>query len=256
MTATPTAGRCTLISFVLLLGIARAEPLTIAVASNFLPPAREIATRFESGDPAAVRITAGSTGKLYAQIVNGAPFDVLLAADAERPRLLEASGAGVAGTRFTYATGGLVLWSNDPRLAGIDCRSALADLGTRKLAIANPQTAPYGAAAEQFLRSAALWDRVQTGLVYGENIAQALQFVVSGNASLGLIAAAQATDGRVPAPSCHWEVPASMHAPIEQQAILLQHGAQAGPEAARFLEYLRGPEALEVIRAHGYSLPQ
>jgi len=238
----------------LLLTQADAEPLTIAVASNFTRPAQELAAGFEEISGVAVRVTTASTGKLYAQIANGAPFDVLLAADADRPKVLEDSGLGVAHTRFSYAIGSLVLWSRDLALANENCRALLENLDSRRLAIANPLTAPYGVAAMQFLEAANLWESVEPQLVYGENIAQTLHFVVSGNASLGLIARAQATDDRLPKAVCHWSVPASMHEPIEQQAILLQR-ASNNAVAVAFLSYLRTAAAREVISAHGYEVP-
>jgi len=229
-----------------------AEPLTVAVASNFARPAAAIAERFEEETGQPVRLTTGSTGQLYAQIIHGAPFDVFLAADAERPRLLEASGQGVAGTRFSYAEGSLVLWSRDPELAGHDCRAALETLGNKRLAIANPDTAPYGLAARQFLEAADLWEAVSPRIVYGENIAQTLHFVVSGNASLGLIAGSEAADPRLPAPTCCWDVPQSVHGPIVQQAILLRPST---PGAREFMDFLRGPVAKAIIRGYGYTVP-
>jgi len=231
----------------------QAETLTIAVASNVCQPARELVSRFEESTGHAVRVTTASTGKLYAQIKNGAPFDILLAADSERPRLLEESGTGVAGTRFTYAIGRLVLWSRDPDLAGQDCKGQLGKLGSGKLAIANPLTAPYGAAARETLQAAGLWANVQGNLVFGENISQTLHFVVSGNASLGFIATSQAADARLPDATCTWQVPKSMHAPIAQQAILLGR-ASANETAVDFMRYLRGSIAAEVIAAHGYEI--
>ena len=233
---------------------ALADPLTIAVASNFARPAQELAARYEdtSGNP--VRVTTASTGKLYAQIENGAPFDILLAADANHPRLLEDSGLGVAGTRFSYAVGSLVLWSRDPALAGENCETLLERLDSRRLAIANPQTAPYGVAAMQFLGKANLWDSVEPQLVYGENIAQTLHFVVSGNASLGLLARAQAIAERLPKATCSWPVPEPMHDPIEQHAILL-HRASDNDVAMDFLHYLRSTAGREVISAYGYEVP-
>jgi molybdate transport system substrate-binding protein len=242
---------------VLILGLptAAAETLTVAVASNFSRPAQELASRYEKATGQSVRITTGSTGKLYAQISNGAPFDILLAADSARPVLLEESGLGVAGSRFTYAIGGLTLWSLDTEFADLDCRAALNDLGKNRLAIANPETAPYGAAAKQFLLSAQLWDKVAPHLVYGENIAQTLQFVASGNASLGLIAQSQASDGRLPEATCQWPVPEASHSALEQQAILLRR-AEDLTIAADFLGFLRGPVAHDVIRSHGYSVAE
>lgn len=236
-------------------GTAAANDTLVAVASNFATTARSVAAAYEREHGHSIRITTGATGRLYAQIVNGAPFDALLAADAERPALLEASGHAVSGSRFTYAVGSLVLWSADPAFAQADCREALKNLGSRKLAIANPETAPYGTAARQFLESERLWDRVSPNLVFGENIAQTLQFVVSGNASLGLIANAQAVDDRLPAATCRTTIPPSAYQPLEQQAVLLRHGGD-DPTAAGFLAFLRGAEARGIIRAHGYEVPR
>ena len=232
---------------------AGADALLVAVASNFVRPAEALAAKFEQLSGTAVTLSPGSTGKLHAQVVNGAPYDVLLAADRERPELLESSGHGVAGSRFTYATGRLVLWSPDPTFAGADCRAQLDDLGRRRLAVANPLTAPYGAAAKSLLESEGLYDRLEGNLVYGENIAQALHFVVSGNASFGLVAAAQLTDDRLPAAACEWPVPGDRHAPLEQQAILLQHGA--GNAAAReFLAFVGSADGKRIIGAFGYGV--
>lgn len=243
----------TMLLAALALPAAVAEPLTVAVASNFVHPAHALAARFEAQTGTDLRLVSGSTGKLYAQITNGAPLDVFLAADAERPRRLAEEGFGVEGSRFTFATGALVLWSRDPALAGEGCRRALDDLGDRKLAIANPETAPYGQAARDFLQAAGLWDRVRPQLVFGESIAQTLHFVASGNASVGLIAASQAVDERLPAASCLWPVPPAMHAPLEQQAVLLSRAAN-NPAAHGFIDFLRGAEAGDIIREHGYTV--
>ncbi len=224
------------------------------MASNFAVPARALAERFEDATGHRLRISSAATGKLYAQIANGAPFDVLLAADRQRPLRLEDEGLGVADSRFTYAIGSLVLWSRDPAYDGQDCLAALAALGTRKLAIANPLTAPYGHAARQYLQAAALWDSVEQQLVLGENIAQTLHFVATGNAALGLIAAAQAGDRRLPESTCRVPIPADAHAPIEQQAILLKR-AVANAAAGEFLHFLRSTAGREIISAHGYSVP-
>lgn len=237
----------------LLLSSAHAEPVTIAVASNFIAPMNELVAAFEASTGRTVRVSSASTGVLYAAIRNGAGYAAFMAADSERPRLLEADGLGVAGTRFTYATGTLELWSADPRLASGDCRAALDDLGNRRLAIANPATAPYGAAAKAFLQRAGLWQAVENNLVFGQNIAQTLQFVVTRNASLGLIAASQSESGRLPEPACRWRVPAAMHPPIEQQAILLQSGVN-DDGAIAFLEFLAGPEGRAIVRAQGYEV--
>ena len=227
------------------------DVVTVAVASNFAGAAAELSTAFEAQTGIRVRLSMASTGKLYAQIVNGAPFDVLLAADSERPQRLEASGTGVAGTRFTYAIGELVLWS---RHAGA-CRESLARPGAGRVAIANPDTAPYGRAAREFLRHIGLWESIEPRLVIGENIAQALQFVATGNAELGFIARAQLGKPRLPEATCTWPVPPATHAAIEQHALLLARAA-SHPGARRFLGYLRSNGARVIIRRHGYRLPE
>lgn len=233
---------------------AQAEALRIAVASNFSIAMDELVEHFESLTGQAVRVSRASTGKLYAQIVNGAPFDILLAADAERPALLEAAGLAVDGSRFTYATGRLVLWSRDPRLASADCREALEAPASGRVAIANPDTAPYGAAAREVLITLGLWGRLRDRLVTGESIGQTLQFVASGNASLGFVAAAQLGLENLPAAACLWQVPASLHSPIEQQAVLLRPAAEdLGAQA--FLRFLRGAEARRIIVDNGYAPP-
>lgn len=224
--------------------------VTVAVASNFGAAAREIAARFEQDSDYAIRVTTAATGKLYAQVINGAPFDVLLAADAERPRRLEAAGAGVAGTRFTYARGRLVLWSRTAQ----DCHAALRNEDGGRVAIANPETAPYGTAARSYLQQVGLWGDVRKRLVTGENIAQALQFAASGNAELGFIARSQLQAPSLPPASCSWPVPESMHDPIDQQAILLQRGA-ASHGAKAFLGFLRSDAGRAIILRHGYGLP-
>ncbi len=182
-------------------------------------------------------------------MINGAPFDVLLAADRERPQKLEDSGAGVAGTRFVYAVGALVLWSRQLD----DCRGSLDRPGGLRIAIANPEIAPYGAAARQFLERAGLWEEASPSLVTGENIAQTLQFVASGNAELGFIASAQLHAPSLPPAACTWPVPGTAHDPIAQEAILLRYGAN-NESARAFLEFLKSPRARDIILKHGYSL--
>jgi molybdate transport system substrate-binding protein len=227
------------------------EYVTVAVASNFAATARDIAGQFSRESGVEVRITTASTGKLYAQIVNGAPFDILLAADAERPQRLEDAGAAVPGTRFTYAIGGLVLWSRQVD----DCREALRRDGQGRIAIANPETAPYGAAARSFLQRSGLWESLSGRLVIGENIAQTLQFAASGNAQLGFIARSQLRAPSLPQASCSWPVPEAMHSDIDQQAIILQRGADA-EGAKSFLSFLRGDAGRAIILRHGYRLPE
>ena len=211
------------------------EDVFVAVASNFSIAMQEIGPEFEAATGARLRVSTASTGKLYAQIVNGAPFDVLLAADRDRPQRLEASGAVVEGSRFTYAEGQLVLWSRQES----DCRGALNGFDRGRLAIANPATAPYGLAAQQFLEREGLWDALKPKLVQGESVIQALQFAATGNARLGFVAASLLLSDAVPDAACTWSVPSSMHGPIEQQAVLLRRGAN-NADAASFLAFLQG----------------
>lgn len=225
------------------------EEVHVAVASNFLNPFKEIAERYKRDTGNTLILISGSTGKLYAQARNGAPFDILLAADEKRPTLLEQEELGVAGTRFTYAVGALVLWSLDPeKVRGVE---SLTKMNLGKLAIANPKTAPYGKAAQETLVRLGLWKKLQPFLVRGENIAQTLQFVATGNAGLGFIAKSQVEDPRFKLKGSLWAVPASMHDPVYQQAILLKPGL-ANSAAKQFLEYLRGFAAKKIIQSYGY----
>ena len=221
----------------------------VAVASNFLNPVKEIAKRYRQDTGDRLILISGSTGKLYAQARHGAPFDVLLAADSKRPALLEREGVGVIGTRFTYAVGALVLWSLDAeKVLGVE---SLKQMDKGKLAIANPKTAPYGRAAEQTLERLGLWKKLRPFLVQGENVSQTLQFVATGNAGLGFVAKSQVEDPRFKLKGSRWEVPAEMHDPVSQQAILLKPGL-ANSAAKQFLQYLKGSAAREVMQSYGY----
>lgn len=229
---------------------AAADRLQLAVASNFKTTMEVLVADFESIAGAELSVSYGSTGKLYAQIVHGAPFDAFLAADLERPRRLEAEGLAVAGTRFTYSIGKLVLWSPRPGLFD-DGAKWLIEGNFRFLAIANPGTAPYGLAAEQTLQRLGLWDTLQSRIVRGENIGQAFAYVQSGNAEVGFIAFSQLAGLDAVDEGSIWNVPEALHEPIAQQAVLL-----TDTEAARaFLAFLRGDKAAAVIRSHGYGLP-
>ncbi|MDP6437030.1 MAG: molybdate ABC transporter substrate-binding protein [Gammaproteobacteria bacterium] len=225
-----------------------ATELRVAVAANFAETLTEIAARFEADTGQPVTIIRGSTGKLYAQIINGAPFDIFLAADSRRPELLENEGYAITGSRFTYAAGRLVLWSPDPDLVDVDGK-VLASNDFRFLAIANPRLAPYGEAARQTLEKLGVWESLRGRIVQGENIGQAYQFVASGNASLGLIARSQPLSSSLAPAGSFWEVPASMHEPIMQQGVLLEDTQHA----RAFLDFMRAQPA--VIVAHGYDLP-
>ncbi|UIP87006.1 molybdate ABC transporter substrate-binding protein [Pseudomonas phenolilytica] len=232
---------------------ASADEVRVAVAANFTAPMQKIAEAFARDTGHRAVLAFGATGKFYAQINNGAPFDVLLAADEQTPQRLEDEGQGVTGSRFTYAVGSLVLWS--AREGYVDPQGrVLADGDFRHLALANPKTAPYGAAALQTLEKLGLRERLQPRFVQGENIAQTHQFVASGNAELGFIALSQVIeDGRIARGSA-WRVPADQHQPIRQDALLLQRG-EHNPAARALLDYLRSASAVALIRAYGYEVP-
>ncbi|HAB85570.1 MAG TPA: molybdate ABC transporter substrate-binding protein [Pseudomonas sp.] len=232
--------------------IASADHVRVAVAANFTAPMQRIATAFARDTGHRAVLAFGATGKFYAQIHNGAPFDVLLSADDSTPLRLEHDGIGMAGSRFTYAIGTLVLWS--PREGYVDPQGkVLAGGDFRHLAVANPKTAPYGAAAMATLDRLGLREKLRPRFVQGENIAQTHQFVASGNAELGFVALSQVIeDGRIGKGS-GWVVPADQHAPIRQDALLLRHG-EGSPAARALLEYLRGETAKALIREYGYAV--
>jgi len=233
--------------------MARAGEVAVAVAANFGAPMQRLAAAFEAQTGHTVRISVGATGKFYAQIRNGAPFDVLLSADDETPARLEADAAAVPGSRFTYAIGRLVLWSAQPGF--VDAQGAVLAQGRfRHLAVANPKTAPYGAAAVEVLTRLGLIDALRPRFVQAENIAQAHQFVASGNAELGFVALSQVWRDGAPGSGSAWIVPAGLHAPIRQDAVLLRRGAD-NPAARALLAYLRSDaQARALIRANGYEL--
>lgn len=238
-----------LVAAALAAGAATASEVRVAVAANFTEPAREIARGFEAATGHRAVLSFGSSGQFYAQIANGAPFEVFLSADVERPQKAEAEGLAVPGTRFTYATGRLVLWSRTPGL--VTGQATLARGGFERLAIADPRTAPYGLAAVETLRSLGLYDRLSGKLVQGASIAQAYQFASTGAAEVGLVALSQVAKTRG---GSRWIVPARLHSPIAQQAVLLKPGAD-DPAARAFLAYLKGPQARAVIRRYGYETP-
>lgn len=198
-------------------------------------------------------VVAGSSGKLYAQIANGAPFDVFLSADQERPGRLEKEGLAVAGSRFTYATGRLTLWSAEPGRVGRDGAATLRRGEFRRLAIANPALAPYGAAAKQALEKLGLWDRFKDRIVMGETIGQAHAMVASGNAELGFVALSSVLSPRTETKGSRWDVPGDLHAPIRQDAVLLSRAA-GNPAARGFLAFLRSEKARGLIESFGYSI--
>jgi molybdate transport system substrate-binding protein len=249
--------RCHVAAVVLLSGLISspvfAGEVNAAVASNFSAPMKQIAALFqkESGD--TVKLSFGSTGKFYAQIKGGAPFDVFVAADSATPQRLEEEGMTVNGSRFVYALGNLVLWSARPGYVD-DKGAVLRKGGYNKLAIADPKLAPYGMAAKETLEKLDLWDAVQSKLVMGENITQAYQFAATGNVELAFVALSQVMrDGKVSAGSW-WIVPPQMYNPIRQSAVLLS-GAKDTEAAQAFLAFLKSEKAATVIRSFGYELP-
>jgi molybdate transport system substrate-binding protein len=232
---------------------AGATDVQVAVAANFLSTVRTLATRFEAEHGDRVLVSSGSTGKLYAQISHGAPYDVFLAADVRRPALLERAGLTVPGSRFTYARGRLVLWSRDPQR--IDDRGkVLAQGQLKRIALANPKTAPYGAAARAVLMHLNLWRPQQGRMVFGENVGQTFQFAASGNVDAAFVALSQVRQLPGTRHGSLWLVPENLYPPIEQQAVLLKR-AEDNRSARAFVAFLRSPAAKRLITAAGYGQP-
>jgi len=230
---------------------ALAEEIQVAVAANFTAPMKLIAADFEKDTGHKAVLTFGATGKFYAQISNGAPFEVFLAADDETPARLEKEGAAVNGSRFTYATGKLVLWSAQPGL--VDAQGEVLKKGDfKKIAIAAPKLAPYGAAAVETMNKLGLQAALEPKLVQGESIGQAFSFVSTGNAELGFIALSQVYEGGKIKSGSAWIVPESLHSPIRQDAVLLAR-AKDSKAAAQLMAYLKTDKAKAVIRAFGYE---
>ena len=241
----------TLAAALLLCSPARADEVSVAVAANFAGPMAKIAEGFSAATGHTVKSSTGATGKFYSQIINGAPFEVLLAADDETPKKLIAEGHAVAGSNFSYAIGVLVLWSTQPGL--VDDQGAVLSSGKfNKLAIANPKLAPYGAAAVQVLTAKGLQQTLAPKLVNAESIAQTYQFVSTGNAELGFVALSQVAVPGKPVVGSLWRVPAGLHAPIQQDAVLLKPGEKSAAAAA-LLAYLKSPAAKAVIQSYGYG---
>lgn len=224
-----------------------AAEVRVAVAANFTDPARELAALFGKATGHEAVLSFGATGQLFAQITQGAPFEVLLAADKATPEKAVAGGHAVEGTAFTYAVGRLVLFSRSKDLAAGE--AVLRSAGFDKLAIANPALAPYGAAAVEVMRRLGVWDALQPKVVQGQSIAQALQFVETGNAELGFVALAQVA---AVAGGSRWIVPEELHAPILQDAVLLESG-RTSAAARAFLDFLKSREARAVIGRFGYG---
>ena len=231
-----------------------AAEATVAVATNFLVPLRALAVEFASRTGHSLRISSGSTGQLFAQITNGAPYDVFLSADAARPQRLEEAGATLPGTRRTYALGRIVLWSAYPGRVDAGGAEALGTLGEGKIAIANPEVAPYGVASQETLERLGFWEPVQDRLVRGINVAQVFQFIGTRNAAMGFIAMSQLSGRPKGGEGSIWIVPGDLHEPIRQDMVLLSR-AEGNEAAFAFLDYLAGPDVLARIEAFGYSAP-
>ncbi len=226
---------------------------SVAVAANFAAPMRSLAQSFEKNTGHKVVVALGATGQLYAQIKNGAPFDVLLAADDETPKKLESEGLAVAGSRATYAIGRHVLWSKRDGL--IYAKGEFLSAGRfDRIAIANPKLAPYGLAAVEVIEKLGLMQAIKPKLIEASNITQAHQFVASGNTEIGFVALAQVAEGGKIKSGSGWIIPESLHSPIQQDLVLLQRG-KTNPAAQQLIEFLRSETAKAIIRSYGYALP-
>lgn len=249
-----TIMRSTLLAAIsLLMAIpAMAADVNVAVAANFTAPMKQIAAEFEKETGHKAVLSYGASGKFYAQIKNGAPFQLFLSADDEKPAQLEKDGLTVPGTRFTYAIGTLVLWS--PKSGFVDAKGEVLSKGHfNKLAIASPKLAPYGAAAMEVLTKQGLLTKIAPKFVQGENISQTFQFVSTGNAELGFVALSQVMkDGKISSGSA-WIVPGAMHSPIRQDAVLLASGKD-NAAAKALLAYLKKDQSKKIIRSYGYDI--
>jgi molybdate transport system substrate-binding protein len=233
-------------------GLAQAGEVSVAVAANFAAPMQAIAAVLEKTTGHKAEIVTGATGKFYAQIKNGAPFDVFLSADDETPAKLEQEGLTVAGSRFTYARGKLVLWSANPAL--VDAQGQVLKTGEfRKIAIAQPKVAPYGAAAMQAITQMGLAERLTPRLVFGESLGQTYSFVSTGNAELGFVALSQVLEGGKLKSGSMWAVPPALYGPIVQDGVILTRGKNK-PAAAALVALLQSERIKALIRSYGYEL--
>jgi molybdate transport system substrate-binding protein len=231
----------------------RAEEAMVAVAANFSAPMQQIAALFQKETGHQIKLSFGASGGIYAQIKNGAPFDLFLSADQLTPQKLEAEGLGVPNSRFTYATGQLVLWSKQEGL--VDAKGhVLQNKSIQRIALANPKLAPYGAAAIETMTNLGLLKELQSKLVQGDNIAQTYQFVSTQNAQIGFVALSQVfANGKITSGSA-WIVPGNLHQPIQQDVILLRKG-QDNKAATALLMYLKGEQAKKIMKSFGYLSP-
>jgi len=248
--------RCVvLVSCLLAFRTADAQEIRVAAAADLKFALEELGAQFEKQAGIRINVSYGSSGNFFAQIQNGAPFDVLLSADIEYPRKLEAAGLAEPGTLYEYAVGRIVIWM--PADARADLTKlgwkALLEPGVERIAIANPEHAPYGRAAVAALHNAGVYDQIRRRLVYGENIAQAAQFVVSGSAQAGILALSLASSPRM-RDGKRWEIPANMHPPIEQGAIILKN-AKDKEGAHAFLAFVKSDAARKILESYGFTLP-
>ena len=250
------SGRALICALLCLCGLSQslafAGETRVAVATNFLSAFKVIAERFEEKTGHQIKTSSGSSGKLYVQIQNGAPFDLFFSADAQRPELLEKEGLVVSGSRFTYAVGRLTLWSVDPLKIPGDGEAVLRKEKFQFLAIANPKTAPYGQAAIQTLKALKLWERLEGRLVRGENIGQTFQFAFTENAQLGFVALSQVLDPKLKSLGSRWDVPIHLYAPLTQQAVLLKRGRE-NSAAKSLMDYMKEKPARDIIEGFGYG---
>lgn len=243
-----------LTSILLLLPIshALADDVQVAVAANFSAPIEEIGKAFNKATGHQLKVSTGASGKFYAQIKNGAPFQVFLSADEEKPAQLEKDGLAVQGSRFTYAIGKLVLWSADPSV--VDAQGKVLEKNKiNKIAVANPKTAPYGEAAMETLSAMKLKSQLEPKIVMGENISQTYQFVATGNAEIGFIALSQITKNNKITSGSAWIIPEKYYSPINQDAVLLVNGKDSAA-ARQLLVFLKGDEAVRIIKSYGYGV--
>lgn len=229
-----------------------AEEALVAVAANYAGAIEAVAVEFTNETGHTLQITTGATGKLYAQIAEGAPFAVILSADAKTPARIEAEGLGVAGSSFTYAIGKLTLWSPDPALIGADPKAALQAPETLFIAIANPDLAPYGVAAREVLQAMGLWEVLQPKIVMGQNIGQTFSLVDSGAAQFGFVATSALQGPGIVAKGSRYDIPQAMFTPIAQDAVLLNPGKD-NAAALAFMDYLKGDTARAIASSFGYG---
>ncbi len=234
---------------------AAADTVLIAVAANFAGAAEKIAAEFNQKTGNTAEITTGSTGKLYAQITEGAPFEILLSADMKTPKKLQAEGQAVEGSQFTYAIGGLTVWSVDAGLIGADAKTSLSSDKIRFVAIANPDLAPYGVAAKEALTNLGLWDAIQPKIVLGQNIGQVFAMASAGAADAAFVATSALAGPDAPKTGSRLDIPQALFTPIRQDAVLLNKGKD-NAAAIAFLDFLKGDTAKGIITDFGYDFPE